>query len=43
LVWPVLWILGRWLLERMHLKPFQVHELEIKTENLKTHEKRRRF
>jgi hypothetical protein len=29
LTWLVLWIFTRWLLERMHFQPFQVHEMKV--------------
>jgi hypothetical protein len=31
-----LWILARWLLEKKHFQPFQVHEREVKIKNKKT-------
>jgi hypothetical protein len=29
LTWLILWILTRWLLEREHFQPYQVHEIEM--------------
>jgi hypothetical protein len=35
-------ILTRWLPERQHFQPFQIHEREVKTKNKKNHERKKR-
>jgi hypothetical protein len=37
--WLVLWILAKWLLERMHFQPIQVHEMKVKNKNKNNYEK----
>lgn len=38
-----MWILARWLLERVNFQPFQihVHKMKVKTENFKNHEEKK--